>query len=265
MASVDFIRRQLLAIRKQVSECASRQVNVHFQICNTLNGLRVSLIDVLDTLQPDLATYVEDFIQPVKTNEGNPPYPEQGSVALLVTDRLLEACNEVIGATIKATAGSQVPSLNIPGERSVFIVHGHDEVNLLRLERLMEKRWKLSPIILMNSASTGNTVIEKFEHAARTCTYAFVLLTPDDLVATKTGSISQARPNVIFELGWFYGRLGRNRVCILYKSGTSIHSDLAGIVRIEFAANVDEKISEIEAELRAAGLLEAPDQSDQSI
>ena len=66
---------------------------------------------------------------------------------------------------------------------------------------------------------------------------------------------NQARPNVIFELGWFYGRLGRDRVCILYRKGTSIPSDLGGIGRGEFTDSVEEKIIEIEAELEAAGLL----------
>jgi hypothetical protein len=51
----------------------------------------------------------------------------------------------------------------------------------------------------------------------------------------QAGSYAQARPNVIFELGWFYGSLGHSRVCILFKNGTQIHSDLGGISRVQFA------------------------------
>jgi predicted nucleotide-binding protein len=65
----------------------------------------------------------------------------------------------------------------------------------------------------------------------------------------------QTRPNVVFEIGWFYGRLGRGRVCILFKEGTRIHSDLDGVVRVQFTTSVEEKIVEIEAELLAVGLL----------
>jgi hypothetical protein len=49
--------------------------------------------------------------------------------------------------------------------------------------------------------------------------------------------------------------LGRERVCILFKHGTRIHSDLDGISRIEFDSSVDEKIDEIERELLGAGVV----------
>jgi len=76
-----------------------------------------------------------------------------------------------------------------------------------------------------------------------------VLLSPDDVIKSTKGDYSQARPNVIFELGWFYGRLGRDKVCILFKEGTEIHSDLHGVSRIQFRSSVSEKIEEIEKEL----------------
>jgi predicted nucleotide-binding protein len=74
-------------------------------------------------------------------------------------------------------------------------------------------------------------------------------------VSTESGEYTQARPNVVFELGWFYGRLGRNRVAMLLKEGTRIHSDLDGVSRIEFIRYVDEKLAAIESELGAAGVL----------
>jgi predicted nucleotide-binding protein len=37
---------------------------------------------------------------------------------------------------------------------------------------------------------------------------------------------------VIFELGFFYGKLGRGRVCVLHKPGTEILSDIAGVVYV---------------------------------
>lgn len=62
-------------------------------------------------------------------------------------------------------------------------------------------------------------------------------------------------PNVTFELGWFYGRLGRSKVCILSRKGTKIHSDLDGINRIDFTESVEERIGEIERELKEARLV----------
>jgi predicted nucleotide-binding protein len=96
-------------------------------------------------------------------------------------------------------------------------VHGHDEVNLLKLRALIKDRFGLTPVILMEEASSGQTIIEKFERVASEAAFCLVLITPDDQVSSLQGEATQARPNAIFELGWFYGRLGRARVCILAK------------------------------------------------
>ena len=138
----------------------------------------------------------------------------------------------------------------------VFIVHGHDELNLLRTKELLRERWALEPVVLSGQPGKGRTIIEKFEDEAQRASFAFVLLTPDDVIQKDENEYSQARPNVIFELGWFYGRLGRDRVCILFKGGTKIHSDLDGVSRIQFKDSVTESMAEIESELVEVGLLE---------
>jgi hypothetical protein len=156
-------------------------------------------------------------------------------------------------------AMTNAPAVEAPGPAPgpvVFIVHGHDEVNLLRLKELLRDRWQLEPLVLLREAGRGRTLIEKFEEEAQRAAFAFVLVTPDDLIATPEGEYAQARPNVVFELGWFYGRLGRQRVCILFKEGAMIHSDLKGISRIQFQQSVTERIDEMERELVAAGILE---------
>ena len=138
---------------------------------------------------------------------------------------------------------------------SVFIVHGHDETNMLRLQKLIRDRWELEAIILKFEPGKGRTLIEKFEEEATRARYAMVLMTPDDLIETVDGGYTQARPNVVLELGWFYGRIGRQNVCILSKSGTKLHSDLDGINRVDFNDSVEEAVLGIEAELNSAGLI----------
>lgn len=141
--------------------------------------------------------------------------------------------------------------------RTVFIVHGHDEANTLRLEKLLNTQWGLPSLVLRDKPGAGRTLIEKFEEEASQAGFAFALITSDDLVEVPHSQerYSQARPNVIFELGWFYGRLGRDKVCILFKKGTKIPTDLDGINRIEFADSVNEKILEMARELKAALLV----------
>lgn len=144
-----------------------------------------------------------------------------------------------------------------PHTGTIFIVHGHDELNLLRLKELIRQRWRLDPVVLASKPGRGRTIIEKFEEEAQRAAFALVLLTPDDVVEAEAGSYTQARPNVIFELGWFYGRLGRNRVCILFKEGTRIHSDLDGISRVQFTDSIYEVVNELERELVVAGMLKS--------
>jgi predicted nucleotide-binding protein len=69
----------------------------------------------------------------------------------------------------------------------------------------------------------------------------------------------QARPNVLFELGWFYGRLGPGRVTIVQKgAGTELPSDLRGIVTLVYDKDVKEVLLDLRAELDTAGLLAKP-------
>ncbi len=129
------------------------------------------------------------------------------------------------------------------------------KLTLLRLEKLIQTRWKLDVVIMRDKPGKGRTLIEKFEQEAKHAALAIALFSPDDFVETPDAEYLQARPNVIFELGYFYGQLGRRRVCILLKKGTKIHSDLEGINRIEFIDSVEEKVAELEKELQAAGLI----------
>jgi predicted nucleotide-binding protein len=163
---------------------------------------------------------------------------------------------EVLDVPVAATAAPPEVVSPAPGSsNAVFVVHGHDELNLLRLKEMLRDRWGLDPIVLSGEPGKGRTIIEKFEQEAQRAVFALALLTPDDIVEVKDQHYAQGRPNVIFELGWFYGRLGRSRVCILFKKGTQIHSDLDGISRLEFSERVDEKRDELERELAAAEIV----------
>jgi predicted nucleotide-binding protein len=116
--------------------------------------------------------------------------------------------------------------------RKVFVVHGHDESAKESVARFIEKVG-LKPIILHEQASGGRTVIEKFEIFSDDVAFAVVLLTPDDMGAVMGGqSRSRARQNVIMELGYFMGRLGRTRVCALYKGDVELPSDVQGVLYV---------------------------------
>ena len=72
----------------------------------------------------------------------------------------------------------------------------------------------------------------------------FVLLTPDDEVvnpgAPESGT-RRARQNVILELGFFLGRLGREsgKILLLHKGPIEIPSDIAGIEYIDITNGIE--------------------------
>jgi predicted nucleotide-binding protein len=119
----------------------------------------------------------------------------------------------------------------------------------------------------------GGTIIEKFENVAELPGYAFVLLIPDDVGGENTQGIEmdvpkigykrlkdlninikpRARQNVILELGYFYARLRRKRVCCLYKEGVEIPSDISGVMYKKFTKSIREMKGDIRRELRAVG------------
>lgn len=121
------------------------------------------------------------------------------------------------------------------GTRKVFVVHGHDEAAKEATARFLE-RLDLQPIILHEQSSGGRTIIEKFEKYSGDVGFAVILLTPDDLGAARKEKDKlqpRARQNVVLELGYFLGRLARNRVCALYKGGVELPSDIQGVIYVE--------------------------------
>jgi predicted nucleotide-binding protein len=65
--------------------------------------------------------------------------------------------------------------------------------------------------------------------------YAIVLLSPDDEGRRKAQGEpyrDRARQNVILELGYFTGKLGRNRVCALHRGSVEIPTDYLGVMYV---------------------------------
>jgi len=143
-------------------------------------------------------------------------------------------------ANLEATASQQIaPLAELSPTRKVFVVHGHDEAAKEATARFLEKV-DLEPIILHEQGSGGRTIIEKFEKYSGDVGFAVILLTPDDLGAARKEPEKKrprARQNVVLEMGYFMGRLRRNRVCALHKGGVELPSDIQGVIYVE----MDEK------------------------
>lgn len=135
----------------------------------------------------------------------------------------------------------------------IFIVHGHDNEAKQTVARFISQLG-LQEVILHEQAGRNQTIIEKLE-ANGDVGFAVILLTPDDEGRAKGSAKFQARArqNVVVEMGYFIGRLNRDRVCALVKGDLEIPSDFSGVGYVPFdAANNHWKL-ELARELKAAG------------
>lgn len=154
-------------------------------------------------------------------------------------------------------AGKSATGHETTPSNTVFIVHGRDSSMLDRVARLIEKL-ELKPIILHELPNEGRTIIEKFERFTDVG-FAVILLTSDDIGYLKAEGQANARPrprqNVILELGFFLGRLGRRRVAVLHPEDENLEmpSDYAGVLYIPVDSPGKWQFR-LANELKAAGL-----------
>jgi predicted nucleotide-binding protein len=128
------------------------------------------------------------------------------------------------------------PGASLARERTneIFVVHGHDEALLQAVARLLGKL-DLKAIVLKEQPNRGSrALIEKFEAESSSASYAIVLLTPDDVGGKRSPEKTpelrpRARQNVVLELGYFMGALGRENVCTLHSEEMELPSDYAGV------------------------------------
>ncbi|NTW17332.1 MAG: nucleotide-binding protein [Syntrophaceae bacterium] len=159
--------------------------------------------------------------------------------AVLRLQSLIEIFTERIehseAAATQVTAAPSQRTREITGK--VFIVHGHDDGVKDSVARFIEKLG-FQAVILHEQANEGRTIIEKFVAHAE-ADFAVVLFTPDDMgyqAAQGNGHAKpRARQNVVLELGFFMGSLGRNRVAVLHTGELEMPSDYAGVLYISLS------------------------------
>lgn len=152
---------------------------------------------------------------------------------------------------------------NEQGSREVrsFIVHGHDHHSLFELKDYIQNTLQLGePVVLRQMPGLGRTLIEKFEREAEAVELVFVLLTPDDKGAALSDPENEkrrARQNVILELGFFLGKLGRGsgRILLLHKGPVEIPSDIIGVEYIDITNGIQNAGESIRRELKGLGIL----------
>ena len=147
--------------------------------------------------------------------------------------------------------------MNKETRQKVFISHGHDEEAITTVAKFVENLG-LTVTVLDEQSSNGLTVIENLEKYADDTGFAIALLTPDDVGALKDEADRQLNPrahqNVIFELGYFIGKLNPNQVCLLYKEGVELPSGIRDVAYVPMDRNNDWQLR-VRQKMIKAGLL----------
>lgn len=106
--------------------------------------------------------------------------------------------------------------------------------------------------------------LESLVNAVDQADFAILILTPDDVTVSRELEGASPRDNVVFELGLFIGRLGRQRCFFVYEKAASLKlpSDLLGISGANYVARSDGNLqaalgpvcTSVEARMRELGV-----------
>ena len=97
------------------------------------------------------------------------------------------------------------------------------------------------------------TLVEKLVHHGGRAGFCVVILSPDDIGALAVNEPiyePRARQNVVFEMGYFIGALGRQYVAVLLAGGVKSPSDIDGVGYLKMTE--DWKL-QLAKELKVAG------------
>jgi hypothetical protein len=134
----------------------------------------------------------------------------------------------------------------------VLIIHGRGDSGEELKKRIIDASTPegtlhgLADPEIMNLAGSGAVAVPNvFEDLASRVSAAIVIVTADDIGGFARGQGNEtvpataltlevrARENVWVEVGWFWGRLGRERIFLWLKDIVKIPSDLQGVARTE--------------------------------
>jgi hypothetical protein len=137
------------------------------------------------------------------------------------------------GPWTQHSVGRIVKLAGVGSPPNVLIIHGRSR-DWQNLREWLRTAAEIEEIVVMKDTfAAGETLPEKFERLASRVDKAIAVATPDDLGELADCDHSRFRPrareNVWLEVGWFWGRLGRNSLMILSRGEIEPPSDLTGM------------------------------------
>ena len=237
---------KLAGIRRKAQALLDRQYRNHDadEALELFEG-HLTLRDRLRDLIPDLfGDLTARDLPPIHDQSyvGGKAYVENHEVERLVRD--LDYLFEVRASS---RPGETAESSDHP--QRVFVSHGRSPA-WREVQSHIEKDIGLPTLELAQEANRGRTLLQKLAEEASRCGFAVIVMTAKDEASVGP---PRARENVIHEVGYFQGKLGLDRICVLHEEGTSIPSNIQGLVYVPFPKDlVRATFGELARELRAA-------------
>ncbi len=189
------------------------------EIFNSYSKLSESLKKLIPELYSDLP-------------ERKMPEPsEGGSIDRSFLETLQRDIDYIFELNAQFTATDSKVIENPP---RIFISHGSSK-DWLQVQNYIEKDLEIDTLELAQEPNKGRTVLQKLNEESDKCSYSVVVMTGDDLISDEE---IRARENVMHEIGFFQGKYGLDKVCLLYEEGTNIPSNIHGLVYIPFPKNI---------------------------
>jgi hypothetical protein len=129
------------------------------------------------------------------------------------------------------TLDTAMSLLGVNRKPKILIIHGHGSDRYKLTEWLRTTLGLTDLLIMQQEFGAGRALPDKFESIAEQADGAIAVATPDDVggIVGSTPELLRARQNVWIEIGWTWGRLGRNKLILLCKGGIEVPSDLHGM------------------------------------
>lgn len=172
------------------------------------------------------------------------------------SERLKQHAREIVGEIAAST--SEV-SEELRG-RKIFFAYAIKRKDLvLNLARHLERELGVETMLMDEESHEGRSLVEKFEELVATCGFGVFVLTADDEYVSVTDEGERRakvpRQNVILELGYLLGKLGRRkRIAILVEQNVTIPSDLRGLGWISITKDLGETKLQLVQEVKSSDL-----------
>ncbi|WP_041432341.1 TIR domain-containing protein [Thiobacillus denitrificans] len=187
----------------------------------------------LSILKKELPDLFGDFVEmPVEPKTEMAKTSTEGAAQYRYARSQLEVLARDIDQIFELRANSELapPLIAAATTRRVFISHGRAP-DWREVQAYVEKDIGLPTLELAQEPNQGRTILAKLMEASGQCDSAVIVMTGDDLDAAGQ---ARARENVIHEIGFFQGKYGLGRVCLLHEEGVSIPSNIHGLVYTPF-------------------------------